>query len=318
MKVLVTGSNGFVGSHLCAALEKEGVDFVRAVRNPQPGAVAIGSISGGTDWSNALRGVDVVVHVAGRAHMLNDASIDPPAEFKMVNVDGTLNLARQAAQAGVERFIFISSIAVHGLTSGGRPFAPNEIPNPHDDYGQSKYEAEQGLKQICAGNGMSEVIIRPPLVYGPGVGANFLRLMKLAHSGLPLPLASVNNLRSPVFVGNLCDLIFRCLTHPAAAGQTFLVSDDRDISTPELLRMLAEKMEKPARLFPVPVFLLRLAGRLIGRTGEVARLCGSLQLNVSYTKEMLDWSPPFTLEAGIEKTVQDYLQGKKKRAGRLA
>ena len=314
MKVLVTGSNGFVGTHLCSTLEKAGFDLVRSVRNPLPGAVAVGSIDGKTDWSRALRDVDVVVHAAGRVHMLNDAAGDPVAEFRTVNVDGTLNLARQAAQAGVSRFIFISSIAVHGLTSGDHPFSSKDAPNPHDAYGRSKYEAEQGLKRICIETGLEGVIIRPPLVYGPGVGANFLRLKKLARSGIPLPLGSVRNLRSPVFVGNLCDLIRRCLTHPAAGGKTFLVSDDRDVSTPELIRMLAEKMGRPARLFPVPVFLLRWAGFMIGRSGEIARLCGSLQLDITHTKETLEWSPPFTLEAGLERTVQQYLDRKKSRA----
>ena len=307
MKVLVTGSTGFVGRYLCRTLEESGIDFVQAVRNPMPGAVAVGSICGGTDWSAALQDVDTVVHVAARVHMLNDASVDPMAEFQKVNVEATLKLARQAAKSGVTRFVFISSIAVHGLTSEDRPFAPGDKPNPHDAYGHSKHQAETGLMRICAETGMEGVVIRPPLVYGPGVGANFLRLMKLAKSGLPLPLSAVHNLRSPVFVGNLCNLIVTCLTHPAAAGQTFLVSDDRDVSTPDLLRMLAEKMGRPVRLFPVPEGLLRIAGQLIGRSGEIARLCGSLQLDISHTKKILGWTPPFTLEEGIELTVRDYL-----------
>ena len=306
MKVLVTGSNGFVGGHLCAMLEQSGISFVRAVRNPSDGAVAVGSICGETDWSDALQGVDVVVHAAGRVHMLKDTSSDSMAEFRKVNVDGTLNLARQSAAAGVSRFVFISSIAVHGLTSGDRPFSSTDIPNPHDAYGRSKHEAEQGLKDICAETRLECVVIRPPLVYGPGVGANFLRLKKLARSGIPLPLGLVHNLRSPVFVGNLCDLIQACLTHPAAAGETFLVSDDHDISTPDLIRMLAAKMDRPVRLLPVPVCCLHLAGRLLGRSGEIARLCGSLQLDVSHVKETLGWKPPFTIEEGIEKTVQSY------------
>ncbi len=308
MKVLVTGSNGFVGGHLCRLLEQAGVDFLPTVRTSAPGMVAIGSISGTTDWSDALQGRDVVVHVAARVHMLNDASVDPMAEFQKVNVEGTMNLARQAAAAGVSRFIFISSIAVHGLTSGNTPFSPDDKPNPHDAYGFSKYEAEQELAKICAETEMERIVIRPPLVYGPGVGANFLRLMKLAGSGIPLPLGAVHNLRSPVFVGNLCELILRCLTHPSAAGQTFLVSDDRDVSTPELLRMLAGEMGKSARLYPVPVAGLRMAARLIGRSGEIARLCSSLQLDISHTKKTLGWNPPFTLEEGIAQTVRDYLR----------
>jgi nucleoside-diphosphate-sugar epimerase len=224
-----------------------------------------------------------------------------------------LNLARQAAQAGVKRLIFISSIAVHGLTSNHQPFSPHDVPKPHDAYGLSKYEAEQGLKEISAQTGLPLVIIRPPLVYGPGVGNNFLRLLKLASAGLPLPLASVRNRRNPVYVGNLCDLILKCLTHPAAAGQTFLVSDDQDISTPELLRMLAKAMNKKAWLFPMFDSVLRLAGRVTGHSGEITRLCGSLQVDISHTKELLDWHPPYTLEAGIRETVKDYLSAKRGR-----
>jgi UDP-glucose 4-epimerase len=307
MKVLVTGANGFVGGHLCQTLEAVGIDILRAVRNPQPGAVAIGSINGATDWSVALPGVDAIVHTAGRVHVLRDTALDPLTEFRKVNVDGTLNLARQAARSGVNRFIFISSIAVHGLTSGCLPFSPQDVPNPHDIYGLSKYEAEQGLKELSNKTGLKLVIIRPPLVYGPGVSANFLRLLKLAGSGLPLPLAAVHNRRNPVYIGNLCDLILKCLTHPAAAGQTFLVSDDQDISTPELLRLLAKAMNKKAWLFPMFGSVLRIAGRLTGFSGEVARLCGSLQVDISCTKELLGWTPPITLEKGIQNTVREYL-----------
>ncbi len=307
MKVLVTGANGFVGGHLCRRLETAGVTVVRAVRSLEPGSIAVGSIDGQTDWAGALPGVDAVVHLAARVHVLKDASIDPLAEFLTVNVDGTLNLARQAAQAGVNRFIFISSIAVHGLTSGNHPFTSRDVPNPHDAYGLSKYEAEQGLKQISAKTGLPCVIIRPPLVYGPGVGANFLRLMKLAGSGFPLPLGAVHNHRNPVFVGNLCDLIFQCLENPAAAGQTFLVSDGEDISTPELLRLLAKGMGKKVRLFPMPGSVFRLIGRLAGRSGDVSRLCGSLQVDIEHTRKTLGWQPPFTLEQGLRETVAAFL-----------
>ena len=316
MKVLVTGSNGFVGHHLCEVLECSGMEVVKAVRNPKPGAVAVGSISGTTDWSVALEGVSAVVHAAARVHMLYDASVDPMTEFQKVNVEGTLSLAEQAAQAGVSRFVFISSIAVHGLTSGQQPFSPADRPDPHDAYGYSKYEAEKGLAKISEETGLERVIIRPPLVYGPGVGANFFRLMKLADSGLPLPLAGVCNRRSPVFVGNLCDLVSVCLRHPAAANEIFLVSDDRDVSTPGLLKQLAVEMDRPVRLFPVPEFLLRLAGLLTGRSGEIARLCGSLQLDIRHTKETLGWEPPFAMKDGLKVTVKDYLGsgGRKKKA----
>lgn len=269
--------------------------------------MAVGSIGGQTDWSAALQGVDAVVHLAGRTHILKDTAVDSLAEFRKVNVDGSLNLARQAAQAGVSRFIFISSIAVHGLTSGDHPFSAQDIPKPHDLYGLSKYEAEQGLKEIANETGLQLVVIRPPLVYGPGVGANFLRLMMLATSGIPLPLGAVHNRRNLVYICNLCDLIFQCLENPAAAGQAFLVSDDQDFSTPDLLHMLAKEMNKKIRLFPMPLSLLRLAGRLTGRSGEISRLCGSLQVDITHTKEVLGWDPPFATEEGIRQTVESYL-----------
>ncbi|MBN1364272.1 MAG: SDR family oxidoreductase [Syntrophaceae bacterium] len=310
MKVLVTGANGFIGTHLCRALESSAAEVVRVVRKPQPGAVAVGSINGATDWAAALPGVEAIVHLAGRVHIVKDTSLDPLVEFRKTNVDSTLNLARQAAQAGVKRFVFISSIAVHGLTSNCQPFSPQDVPHPHDPYGLSKLEAEKGLKEISAETGLLLVIIRPPLVYGPRVHANFLRLMKLAASGLPLPLGAVRNQRNPVFVGNLCDLILKCLTHPAAVGQTFLVSDDRDISTPQLLRLLTNAMNKKTRLFPIPRIVMRLAGRLTGHSGEIARLCDSLQVDISHTKELLDWTPPYTLEEGIQATVRDYLSAR--------
>lgn len=313
MKVLVTGANGFIGRHLCHTLEASENKVVRAVRNPRSGAVSIGSINGATDWTTALQEVDAVVHLAGRVHFLKDTAKDPLAEFRKVNVAGTLNLARQAMKAGVNRFIFISSIAVHGLTSGRHPFSFNDVPNPHDAYGFSKYEAEQGLKELSEKTGLQLVIIRSPLVYGPGVGANFLRLLTLAGSGLPLPLGAVHNRRNPVFVGNLCDLILKCLTHPAAPSQTFLVSDDQDVSTPELLRLLAKAMNKKVWLFPMFGSVLRLAGHLTGRSGEITRLCGSLQVDISHTKELLGWTPPFTLEEGIRETVRDYLSAKRHR-----
>jgi UDP-glucose 4-epimerase len=284
MKVLVTGANGFVGSHLCPQLEQSGCEVIRAVRG------SVGNIDGKTDWSAVLRSVDVVVHLAARVHIMNDTAGDPLTAFRKVNTDGTLNLARQAIAAGVKRFVFVSTIKA-------------DRPDPDDAYGISKYEAEQGLMQIAAQTEMETVIIRPPLVYGPGVGVNFLRLMKLAGSGIPLPLASVHNRRSLVYVGNLCDLIFHCLENPSAAGQTFFVSDGRDISTPELLRLLAEAQHKKARLFPMPGKIIRTAGRLSGRSAEIERLCGSLQVDISYARKTLGWTPPFEFGEGIRKTV---------------
>jgi UDP-glucose 4-epimerase len=303
MKTMVTGAKGFVGGHLCRRLESEGLDVVQAVRSPQAGAIAVGSISGETDWSAALQGVSVVVHLAARAHILRETVADPLAEFRKVNVDGALNLAQQAAGSGVKRFVFISSIGVNGLYSSVRPFSVYDEPRPHNDYAISKFEAEQGLKLIASKAEMELVIIRSPLVYGSGVGANFLRLMKLAGSGIPLPLGAVKNVRSLVYVGNLCDLIFQCLENPKAIGQTFFVSDDQDVSTLELLKRLAFAMEKKTRLFPMSGKLLRLAGQLTGHTAEVERLCGSLQIDISRTKQILGWNPPFSMEEGIRRTI---------------
>ena len=297
MKVLVTGANGFVGGHLCPMLESSDCEVVRGTRE------IVGNIDGRTDWLDALRGVDAVVHLAARAHILKETAVDPLEAFREVNLAGTLNLAQQAGSCGVTRFVFISSIGVHGLLSTGGSFSVSDELIPHDPYSASKLEAEQGLRQIAEETGLELVSIRPPLMYGPGVGANFLRLMKLAASGIPLPLGSVKNRRSFVYVGNLCDLIFQCLENPAAAGEIFLVSDDHDVSTPDLLRLLATAQGKPARLFPFPVSLLKWAGRLAGRSAEIERLCGSLQVDIKHTKEMIGWEPPFEMEQGIRETV---------------
>jgi len=285
MNVLVTGATGFIGSHLCPELEQAGHKVIRAVRS------AVGEMNGNTDWSSVVQSAEGAVHLAARVHRMKDSAADPLAAFREVNTAGTLNLARQAAAAGVKRFIFISTIKAVS-------------PDPDDAYGISKLEAEQGLLRISAETGMDAVIIRPPLVYGPGVGANFSRLMKLAGSGLPLPLASIHNRRSLVYIGNLCDLIMRCLEHSSAAGQTFSVSDDQDISTPDLLRLLAAAQHKKARLFPMPRKILHTAGRLSGRAAEVERLCGSLQVDLSHTKGILGWKPPFSLQDGVKKTME--------------
>lgn len=310
--MLVTGANGFVGRHLCRVLESSGVKVTRALRNPQPGSVTIGTIDGTTDWSTSLQNIHAVVHLAGRAHIMRDTATNPLSEFRKVNVDGTLNLARQAAKAGVKRFIFMSSIKVNGeATQRGHPFTVNDLPAPVDAYGISKREAEDALCCLARETGMQVVIIRSPLVYGPGVRANFQRLLKLAGSDLPLPLASVKNLRSLLYVGNLCDLISKCLIHPAAAGETFFVSDGQDVSTPELLRVLATAQHKKALLFSIPEGVLKLAGRLTGRLSEIERLCGSLQVDISHTQAVLGWTPPFTLNEGVRETVEGCFHARK-------
>jgi UDP-glucose 4-epimerase len=255
-----------------------------------------------TDWSTALNGVSVVVHCAARVHVMRDTSVDPLEEFRRVNVQGTLNLARQAAAAGVRRFVFVSSIKVNGeATQPGCPFTADDILAPLDPYGVSKMEAEQALREIVRQTGMEVVIIRPPLVYGPGVKANFAAMMRWLQRGVPLPLGAIHNQRSLVALDNLVDLIMTCIKHPAAANQTFLVSDGEDASTTELLRRMGQAMGHPARLLPVPASWLKLAAGLIDKRDVAQRLCGSLQVDISKTRELLGWVPPVSLDEGLRR-----------------
>jgi nucleoside-diphosphate-sugar epimerase len=285
--IAVTGATGFIGSALVAKLAARQFDVHRVLRS-----------------SVEIAGAHCVIHCAARAHIMRDEALDPLTEYRLVNVQGTLNFARQAAGAGVRRFVFISSIGVNGtFTHGSRRFARDEVSAPTEDYAISKWEAEQGLWEIASQTGMEVVVVRPPLVYGPGVKGNFARLLDLVRSGVPLPLAAVNNRRSFIGLDNLVDLLIRCVDHPKAAGQTLLVSDGQDLSTPELLRMIANAMGRPARLFPVPLPLLRLAGRALGRLNEVDRLVGSLQVDSSATRELLGWTPPVSVEEGIKRMV---------------
>ena len=311
MTTLVTGANGFVGSALCARLRKDGVSVRGAVRslNSKPDgaeAFAIGSLSAETNWTAALRNVEQVVHLAARVHVMNDKSPDPLTEFRRVNVEGTACLARQAAVAGVRRFVFLSSVKVNGeFTEVGEPFSADDLPAPEDPYGISKHEGEQLLRQIAAETGMEVVIIRPPLVYGPGVKANFESMMRWLARGLPLPLAAVTqNRRSLVALDNLVDLIVTCLNHPAAANQTFLVSDGEDLSTAELLKRMGAAMGKPARLFYLPPTLLKLGASVLKRPGIYQRLCGSLQLDIAKTRQLLDWTPPVSVDEGLRRAAE--------------
>jgi UDP-glucose 4-epimerase len=243
---------------------------------------------------------------------MRETMMDPLEAFRQVNVAGTLNLARQAAEAGVRRFVYVSSIKVNGERSRpGVAFTAEDTPHPEDPYGLSKREAEVGLRALSHETGLEVVIIRPPLVYGPGVNANFLRLMRLVERGIPQPLGAVYNHRSLVSVDNLVDLLVHCLDDPRAAGETFLVSDGEDLSTPRLIREIASAMGRPARLLPVPVSVLRLAGRLSGRSGVVERLCGSLRVDIGKTCERLDWTPPLSVQEGIRRTVEHYLAGQR-------
>jgi nucleoside-diphosphate-sugar epimerase len=265
-------------------------------------AVVIGSIDAATDYSSTITGMDIVIHAAARAHIMKDEVVYPLSEYRKVNVEGTLNLARQAAVTGVRRFIFISSIKVNGeQTPLGKPFTAEDAPAPEDAYGISKREAEQGLQQLAAETGMEVVIIRPPLVYGPGVKGNFASMIKLVENGLPLPLGAVHNKRSLVALDNLVDLIITCIDHPAAANQVFLAGDGEDVSTTKLLRGVASAMGKPARLIPVPAGLLQFGATVLGKKAVAQRLLGSLQVDISKARELLGWAPPLTVEEGLKR-----------------
>jgi nucleoside-diphosphate-sugar epimerase len=271
------------------------------------GEVNVGDIGPNTDWQKVLEGVDVVVHTAARAHIMIDTVGDPLSQYRKVNVEGALNLARQAAVAKVKRFIFISSIKVNGeSTAAGKPFTPDDQPNPADPYGISKWEAELGLQQLAAATGMEVVIIRPPLLYGPGVKANFLSMMRWINDGVPLPLARIDNRRSLVAIDNLVDLIITCIDHPAAANQVFLAGDGDDLSTAELAKCIGKALGKPARLFPFPVSILSLAAGLLGKKSVVQRLTDSLQVDISRAGELLAWKPPVTLDQCLRKTADDF------------
>lgn len=310
-RMLVTGASGFVGRKLCAELARRGLPVRAALRDSANldiagcEAVKISSIDFKTDWSDALTGVDVVIHLAARVHVMLDDVSDPLEEFRRVNVAGTEHLARQAVRAGVRRFVYVSSIKVNGeATSGGKGFSEADPLGPQDPYGISKCEAEQALHGIAAETGLEVVIVRPPLVYGAGVKGNFAQMLKVLALGIPLPLAAVKNLRSLIYVGNLVDALILCATHTAAAGQTYLVSDGEDISTPDLLRQLGAAMGHPARLFSCPPVLLKLAGGLTDKADQVERLLGSLQVDSSKIRRELGWTPPYTLSQGLQATAE--------------
>ncbi|QVN08786.1 SDR family oxidoreductase [Pseudomonas rhodesiae] len=316
----ITGATGFVGSAVLESLAAQaGVEIralVRRVGVKLPGnAVAV---QVGEDFllegDQPLEGVDVLVHCAARVHIMSDASSDPLSEYRSVNVAGTLKLAESAARSGVKRFIFISSIKVNGEgTVPGKPYTADDMPAPVDAYGISKMEAEQRLMLLGNATGMEIVIIRPVLVYGPGVKANFRSMMSWLNKGVPLPLGAIPNQRSLVALDNLVDLVMTCLDHAAAANQTFLVSDDDDMSTTDLLKRMGEALETPVRLIPVPAWLLLRGAALLRRKDVARRLCGSLQVDISKTRNLLGWTPPLTVAQALSKTARSFQESLKSK-----
>lgn len=316
MKILVTGATGFVGQYLCRTAIDRHYSVIAIIRPSSDCSklpsetefVPIDSITSPIP-ETALQGIDAVIHLAARVHIMKDTSTDPLAAHRQINTDATLSLAQQAAAQGVKRFIYLSSIKVNG--EGGininRPYTENDTPQPIDPYGESKWAAEQGLTQISQETGLELVIIRPPLVYGPQVKGNFEQLLRLIQLGLPLPFGNIKNSRSLIYVGNLVDAILTCAHHPAAKNQTFLVSDGEDLSTPTLIRHLAHHLNTPARLLPIPPALLQLLGKLIGKSSAIERLLGSLTVSNNKIVTTLNWQPPYTVEQGLEATAKWYL-----------
>jgi nucleoside-diphosphate-sugar epimerase len=304
----VTGATGFLGNALCIALSERGQPFIPLVRKSvpqQPMARVVGDIGPATNWNGALIGLDCIVHCAAHVHQMGQASATSLADYRRVNTLGTLRLAKAAWSAGTKRFVFISSIKVMGeVTESGRPFNFDDTPAPTDPYGISKWEAEQGLWDIAKETGLEVVVVRPPLIYGPGVGANFRQLMTWVARGIPLPVGSIKNQRSLVSLTNLTDLILKSAEHAAAPGNTFLVSDGQDLSTPALVSELARAMGKRPFLIDIPIGVLQLLGKLTGRTGEIERLTGNLQVNIKHTQSTLAWAPICSVEQGMRLAVQ--------------
>lgn len=319
-RVLISGATGFVGSAIVdRLLAMDDVSVIAASRRtdlvwPLGVTPLLLSDLGSSSQLIALEGVDAVIHSAARVHVMSDQASDPLAEFRKVNVAGTLNFARQAAEAGVRRFIFLSSVKVNGEgTPVGAPYRADTPTAPVDPYGVSKMEAEQCLRELAAETDMEVVIIRPTLVYGPGVKANFLNMMRWLHKGVPLPFGAIHNRRSLVALDNLVDLIVTCINHPAAANQTFLVSDGEDLSTTELLRRMGSALGRPARLLPVPSWLLEAGAAMLGKQALAQRLCGSLQVDINKTRELLGWSPPVSVDAALRRTAVHFLAQQRAR-----
>lgn len=302
----MSGCTGLVGAAVLARMINSNIVVFGRKQSALPDySFQYTELNGYFDFGNAFNGIGTFIHAAARVHVMADTAVDPLDEYRAVNVAGTLNLARQAAAAGVKRFIFISSIKVNGeCTTADKPFFYTDVMRPEDPYGISKAEAETGLKKIAADTGMEVVIIRPPLVYGPGVKANFAAMMRLARKNLPLPLGAIYNKRSLVALDNLVDLIITCIDHPKAANQTFLASDDHDVSTTELFKLMVNAYGKKPRLISVPMNWFKLVGKITGKQAVVDRLCGNLQVDISHTKETLGWQPKISVEEGIRRCIK--------------
>lgn len=322
MRILVTGTSGFIGRALCSNLLAQGYTVRAAVRSVNSNLstdgldmVAVGNVGAQTNWSVALAGVNCVIHCAARAHVMHETDADALLAYRAVNVSGTKRLAEQAAELGVRRLVFLSSIKVNGeQTALGEPFLFSDSPAPEDPYGVSKWEAEQALWVVLAQTGLEVVVVRTPLVYGPGVKGNLLRLLRWVACGVPLPLGAVNNQRSLVGLSNLVDLLLRCIEHPAAAGQTFLASDGDDLSTPQLIRIMSEGMNRPARLMSMPVLLLQAGGFLLGKHDEINRLVSSLQVDSRHTQAQLNWNAPVSVEDGVRDMARWFARLRKTQA----
>lgn len=316
--VVITGANGFVGRVLCQRLVEDGWYVRGTVReakksaglSPEVELIVVGEIGSETDWTSVLQGVDAVVHLAGRVHIMKDQHADPLAHYLEVNVGGTVRLAEAAADEGVRRFIYLSSVKVLGEMTEAEPFNEHSQPNPQDPYAISKWEAEQALGRIAQETGLEVVVLRPPLVYGPGVRANFFQLMKIVDRGIPLPLKNIENKRSMIYLGNLTDAIVACLVHTNAAGKVFLVGDNETVSTAELITRIAGILGKPPHLFAIPKRWLKLAAAVFKKSAVVDRLIGSLVVDSTNMRRILGWHPPFSMNDGLKITVQWYVNNK--------
>ena len=311
--MLITGASGFIGRVLCKVMQVRGDEVIAAVRKKSAlldcsySQVEVGEIHETTDWSSVLTEVDIVIHLAARVHVMRDAADNPLDEFRRVNTAGTEHLARSAVAWGVKRMVYVSTIKVNGEEStSGRIYTEQDIPAPIEPYAISKWEAEQTLQHIAQNTDLEIVIVRPTLAYGPGVKGNFARMMRVVAQGIPLPFASVRNQRDLIYVGNLVDALATCATHPAATGQTYLLSDGEPVSTPELIGRLAQALGVTPHVFPFSPRLFLLGGKLTGRTEQVNRLLGSFQVDSGKIRTHLNWTPPYTLQQGLQATAEWY------------